>query len=331
MAKVEVRTGSKIVLDSEREGDLIAIAENLNKRHMMSELMTTLFRLAADSTGELKSEGADKYFNHMISLLSSAGISNERKKYFDSLEGQLKDMHSKVDATYDMAMKTLTLAKVNEVTGIEEKSEKTLMSTFVVERELSRMESAVGKGFGTFESSKLSNTKEKANEIMEYIVETYDSILKEVREKAGSGREVAVPQTKEVVRTEVDNTRCIELERKIEELERRNNELEEENKELQKKNKLLENENNDSKEETAALKAKIVKLKDMNEELEEENRLLERKVKRLSNRDNNDTEKEVNTSEKEESKEGESEAEGDAELDFGETADISALATFFGM
>lgn len=323
MARYEIRLGAKITLDSEQEADLIKVAERLNQTRRMSEFMTALFRTACDSISLLKS-GKQEDVDTVAAGLSAAGLNKERKEFFDSLTRKVTQMHDKIDEVYNIALKTDTLAKLNKMNGLEGKSQNAAMAQFALQKQMKDLENACGVMFGPYESGMALDMSKKADDILEYIIETYDGI----GDALGVGKSNAA-----------DSMELEEAKRNVKELEEANRELRNKMERQQNEQKLgaeakLEELNNSSRmieeltEKVKSLEKQLTNSKLRLEEAEDENSLLRRKVKRLSedsevtteiNKDE-DIEIDIDNNEKEEQPVG----------NFDETADFGALSNFFG-
>lgn len=357
MGKLEVRLGTKMVLDSEKERDLIITAEKLNNQRKMSELMTSLYRIACDRTGELKEMASDEDFNNVIRVLNSVGISKDRKEFFQGFEAQVHDMKSKVDAIYDIAFKTYSLAQVNKMNGIEGKSENIAMAQFALQKQLNDIASIVGCSLGTYESGKTLDMKKRADSVLEYIIETYDGIgdalgISSVNSSVTSAEsDKKVEELKEQInklglRYDLIRREKDELQEENEALRTSKAELEQQIADIKKKNTELRNQitiggsgrNDDLEAELNRLQKKLTDYKEEVEDLEEENSRLKRRLKRREEDDNTVVSSGADTNNTEETTVKESAPthsriesdESEPNIDFGSTADIAALNVLFG-
>lgn len=328
MSKYEVRLGAKLVLDDAIEMDLINVAERLNSTRKMSEFMTSLFRVACDSLNKYSNADPDK-FNALVDMVSHMGVSNERSNYFKSLNEELSKMKTKVDEIYDMALKTYSLAQINKMNGLAGKSENTALAQFALQKQIRDIEKSIGAYIGAYESDKLLDMKKKADDIIEYIIESYDGI----GEAFG------------IVGNNVDvkgyESRIEELEKQLadmcgadnEEVGRLNSKLRlvtGERDTLNMRVKSLENELKQSSESgTAELQNDIERLNKEVKDLRSKNNSLKRKIKALTEDYLSDTDDE-DTDDNTDNGIVDFGEQNNTPADFSESADISSISNFFG-
>lgn len=332
MGKYDVRLGAKITLDSAEEGDLIAIAEKLNNTRKMSGFMGQLFRIACDHP-EVLSRGSEETYKQIKALVDGAGVSEERQKYFKEIEAKVQEMKDKIDKIYDLAMKAYMLSQVNKMNGLEGKSQNVIMAQFALQKQMKDIESILGCSVGTYESGKMTDVKAKSDEILEFIVETYDGIGEALGITGGGDNDRRVAELEQELTREKEHSRIIN-----DELKTKDEMIESMTESMKKQLEEAKGGNADSEfagkarqleaelEETRR-KLRIANIR--NDELEDEKELLERKVKRLQRKDDDGiTEEEFNKMQADGDKTEEAE-DGDHDVDFG-GADFSAIGSFFG-
>lgn len=183
MALQNIRLGSNLSFDTEQEKDLIMAMTQLNESHSMGRFVSSLVRIAWDNP-EIIDKGSDKFEKGaLLKQLESSGVSYNRAKFFNDISKQVAEMKEKVDAMYDMALKTYMLAQMGKRLGLEEKSDTTLMTAFLLESQLKKIQNDLGLNIGMkpFASDKLDDAHKRADDAMEYILETYDNILTELK------------------------------------------------------------------------------------------------------------------------------------------------------
>lgn len=202
MGVKSVKLGATLSFDDVREADILNAIESLRGRHKLGEFISNLLRVAFESPEKLESKAE---LSKLMTDLGERGISWERAEYFRQLNSEVQDMKRKVDAIYDMAYKNYTMAALGKRLGMEEKSQGSLRAQFVLQRQLSAMAEIVGASMtDPYESNRLQEVKAKADELMEYIIESYDGIVKEIKEEIDVERapvriQEEVKQEKEVV------------------------------------------------------------------------------------------------------------------------------------
>lgn len=327
MGKYDVRLGAKITLDSAEEGDLIAIAEKLNNTRKMSGFMGQLFRIACDHP-EVLSRGSEETYKQIKALVDGAGVSEERQKYFNEIEAKVHEMKDKIDKIYDLAMKTYMLSQVNKMNGLEGKSQNVIMAQFALQKQMKDIEAILGCSVGTYESGKMTDVKAKSDEILEFIVETYDGIGEALGITGGGNNDSRVAELEQRLASEKEHSKSIqdEMKAKDETIASMMKQLDEtkggtDDSGLAEKARQLE-------EELEEARRKLRKANIRNDELEDEKELLERKVKRLQRKDEEGiTEDEFFDGEEKGNEE--TVEDGDSDVDFG-GADFGAIGSFFG-
>lgn len=327
MSKYEVRLGAKLVLDDAIEMDLINVAERLNSTRKMSEFVTSLFRVACDSINKYSNADADK-FNSMVNMISHMGVSKERSDYFKSLNEELVKMKAKVDEIYDMALKTYSLAQINKMNGLAGKSENTALAQFALQKQIRDIEHSIGAYIGAYESDKLIDMKKKADDIIEYIIESYDGIG-EAFGIVGNNADIGKYKDRiEELEWQLKNKDGADN-KEIEALKSKLNLVNGEKQALSARVKSLEDEIQQSiGEDPQVLQSEVEKLTKEVNSLKNKNNALKRKIKALT---------EDYLSDEDDGAEDNSGDEvvdfggqDDTPVDFSESADISSISNFFG-
>lgn len=314
MAVKSIRLGSTLTFDSEKEKDLIAIAERLNQMHKMGEFMSHIFRVAVENPNMIETAGGIVKYGSIIERNSRMGITAERYNYFSEINNEIKEMQRKVDEIYNMSLRMYSLARVGKRIGLEEKAVNSLSASFMVEKQVKELSRIVGTNLILFESDKVLEVKEKAEEIMEYIIESYDGMIGEMQEALGNKEEAH----------RVDSG---ELEHYKEELTRARNEANY----LKVQLGYLEEDNRSTRgqlNEKVTAYEKMLSEKDAEIKLlrEENERLRSTKIEQVSSASSTSSIATKESKQETVTKEYEEEEV----LDFGSVADFSALSNFFG-
>lgn len=182
--------GASISFDETKEPEITACVRELSKSHKLGKFMAHLLRLAFESPEEF---GNGKEVLKLIEKMYEYGMTPTRYSYFNQVAKDIEQMKRRVDDIYELAYKTYALAQMGKHLGLEDKSKNLLMSTFLLERQTSELCDKLGiNNFNhPFLSNKLENTEEKAKDVLEYIIETYDGIISEL--KASVVADVTVP------------------------------------------------------------------------------------------------------------------------------------------
>lgn len=107
-------------------------------------------------------------------------------------EPELAEMQSRIGEIHKEALELLTLVKVGNRVGLEDKSKQLLSAGFVANRQLERLSRALGVNLKNGDSTREYVAKQEglAEDVAELVIDSYGSLLSEV--KAVTVREVAV-------------------------------------------------------------------------------------------------------------------------------------------
>ncbi len=173
MNEYEIKIGTVIKFDSEKEKDIIEQIEGLASRKKLGDFISNIIRIAFDNPEFLKSNGK--------SLLEH-GMTEERTKFFKQVDSEVSKMRSKVDEIFDMTYKLYMLALFGKRMGLEKKASNLAQSQFILQRQLEELCTTLGvSGIGhVYESNKLNTFESKAEKVLEYIIEAYDNVVTEL-------------------------------------------------------------------------------------------------------------------------------------------------------
>lgn len=194
MGTHSIRFGSQLTFDEDKEKDIIDTIDSLNSSHKMGQFMSNLIRLAFDNPEILRvgANGLEK--QAMLQQVESSGMSVNRQRFMSGVASEISDMKKKVDEVYNMVFKLYTLALMNKHLEIEKKSDNSLRATFVLERQLRQLQSSLGVNISdaVYESDKINDVHARAEDCLEYIIETYDGILDEMKQAIAVGKQPQV-------------------------------------------------------------------------------------------------------------------------------------------
>lgn len=181
MGTVDRRLGSQLTFDAEKEKDIIKCIDTLSDSKKLGRLISHLLRLAFESP---EVYGGGREVISLIEKMGDMGVSPTRYNYFEQLSKEVKTMQKRVDDIYEMAYKTYMLAQMGKLLGSSERADNSLRASFILERQISDMCSKLGIDSlnHVFTSNKLEETHSRADKVLEHIIESYDSILAELKE-----------------------------------------------------------------------------------------------------------------------------------------------------
>lgn len=194
MSKTDIRLGSLISFDSEREADIIEFVQDLTSQHKLGRFIGYLLRLACETPETLQYR---EKLNPILKEMSDLGITPRRDAMFKQFSKEILDLKNKINDIYVISEKLYTLALARKALGLEDRAKELLAAQFVVRRQTALLESKLGTSslLYTYESDSMRDVQKKADEILEVILETYGDLLNDVK-TAGIGKNDAEESNK---------------------------------------------------------------------------------------------------------------------------------------
>lgn len=169
-------SGTKIKLDASREQYVQDKIKELAKSCKLGEYLTALIRI---SMSDPTNSGANEEF---IQSVIDLGMTGETKKFLDKCYDELAEMHSKIDAVYNMCVDMYTLVKFKGMLGLDSAVKAPAASEFMCKRLINKFcQSLDIDDYTLFESDKLGNIDETSDRALEYILENYGDIVNELK------------------------------------------------------------------------------------------------------------------------------------------------------
>lgn len=194
MSKTDIRLGSLISFDSEREADIIEFVQDLTSQHKLGRFIGYLLRLACETPETLQYR---EKLNPILKEMNDLGITPRRDTMFKQFSKEILDLKNKINDIYVISEKLYTLALARKALGLEDRAKELLAAQFVVRRQTALLESKLGTSslLYTYESDSMRDVQKKADEILEVILETYGDLLNDVK-TAGDGKNDAEESNK---------------------------------------------------------------------------------------------------------------------------------------
>lgn len=194
MSKTDIRLGSLISFDSEREADIIEFVQDLTSQHKLGRFIGYLLRLACETPETLQYR---EKLNPILKEMNDLGITPRRDAMFKQFSKEILDLKNKINDIYVISEKLYTLALARKALGLEDRAKELLAAQFVVRRQTALLESKIGTSslLYTYESDSMRDVQKKADEILEVILETYGDLLNDVK-TAGAGNNDAEESNK---------------------------------------------------------------------------------------------------------------------------------------
>lgn len=186
MSKTDIRLGSLISFDSEREADIIEFVQDLTSQHKLGRFIGYLLRLACETPETLQYR---EKLNPILKEMNDLGITPRRDAMFKQFSKEILDLKNKINDIYVISEKLYTLALARKALGLEDRAKELLAAQFVVRRQTALLESKLGTSslLYTYESDSMRDVQKKADEILEVILETYGDLLNDIK-TAGTGK-----------------------------------------------------------------------------------------------------------------------------------------------
>lgn len=179
-----IKLVANLSFDENKEADIINMIEYLNSHHKTGQFLSGLIRLAMDCPEIItKSTNGEICFGANMGKVTVDGISTLRRDFLNGLSAKVDKLWDQVTDIRKMALQLNTLAQMNKFIGLEGKSENTLRASFVLEKQLSDLQKSLGVLVNDkqFIDTRLKSSKEFSEETLEYIINTYDGIVNEIK------------------------------------------------------------------------------------------------------------------------------------------------------
>lgn len=183
MATRSIRLGSMLNFDDQQEKDILDLLDRLNASHKTGQVLSNLLRVAVDNPELLKCESGRYSPGPILEQFERHNQSLNRSLFFKQITNDINELKQKVDTIYNLVSKSYMLAEIGNRLGLEGKVENELLATFLIEKELTSLQKTLGVTLrdSIFASNKLEKNKEIADDVLEYIINSYSELLKELK------------------------------------------------------------------------------------------------------------------------------------------------------
>lgn len=184
MANKTIKLVANLTFDENKELDIVNMINYLNSHHKTGQFLSGLIRLAMDCPDIImKNTNGEIDMGPSMNKITVDGISTIRRDFMNNLNSKVDKLWEQVTDIRKMALQIYTLAQMNKFVGIEAKSENTLRASFVLEKQLSDLQRSLGTLLNDkqFIDERLKKSKEFSDETLEYIINTYDGIVLEIK------------------------------------------------------------------------------------------------------------------------------------------------------
>lgn len=183
MATRSIRLGSMLNFDDQQEKDILDLLDRLNASHKTGQVLSNLLRVAVDNPELLKCESGRYSPGPILEQFERHNQSLNRSLFFKQITNDINELKQKIDTIYNLVSKSYMLAEIGNRLGLEGKVENELLATFLIEKELTSLQKTLGVNLrdSIFASNKLEKNKETADDVVEYIINSYSELLKELK------------------------------------------------------------------------------------------------------------------------------------------------------
>lgn len=172
-----LKLGATISFNKENERDIIAQLESLKRRHKLGEFISNTIRVALEHPELLEEQGTS---------LEKFGLTDNRQQFFEAITKEVNQLKVKVDKIYKIATEIYTLTQFNKKIGLEERSKNLLCAQFILQKQTRELCSILGISqiSNTYASEKLFDINKNVDETLEFIINYYDGIVREIKSSA---------------------------------------------------------------------------------------------------------------------------------------------------
>ena len=142
MSKTDIRLGSLISFDTERESDIIEFVQDLTAQHKLGRFIGYLLRLACETPEVLQYR---EKVQPILKEMEVLGITPRRDALFKQYDSEMLKIKQRIDEVYEMAEKLYTIALAGKALGLEERAEGLLAAHFVAKHQAAVLEEKFGR------------------------------------------------------------------------------------------------------------------------------------------------------------------------------------------
>lgn len=159
--------------DKSKETDLYNYLDTLRSSRRLSDFALACIRTCWEHPEYLKENGYQ---------YDTLGMTSARIAFYSDIDRKIKEIRGKVDKMYDIVFKAYSLALAGKRLGLEGKVESSLRAQFLIQRQIDEIVSTLGVSNLDYiwVTNKVDDISKRADEVLEYIIESYDGVVKEL-------------------------------------------------------------------------------------------------------------------------------------------------------
>lgn len=186
------RLGGELQFKVDKEKYIVDRVAELSHSRGLSDLLEHLIRLVLDDPSLLRQE---ENMKELLDFMNKTNLTPNAAKFYAQASKEINEMRAKIDDIHTMCKETYTLALFGKTLGLEEKTHNLLSAEFLLQKQLREIEDRLGiVAQSAYLSSKLKDSKKDAEDALAYIIEHYDGIVSEIKNRQAN-LVVMQPQT----------------------------------------------------------------------------------------------------------------------------------------
>lgn len=171
----------RLYFDKNRDPYMIDALDKLSKSNRLSDFIRFLLMQAIEDPSGIKSMDTDEFIRNYRDF----AVTPCAKKFYAFTRQEVKSVHDKIDAIYNMCLDMYTRLQFTGVVAPEKQIDGIMMAEYMGERMLERICDVLGiPDMKPFESSCISDIKSTATRNLDYIINSYPQIVEEIRDAA---------------------------------------------------------------------------------------------------------------------------------------------------
>lgn len=194
----EFRVSTKIVLDEGKQQDIIDDIQDLSKKHKLGPFISGLIKYIWDKPGFAK-ELQNKILGNEVSVTPS------RDKFFFDVKQRISELEDKLDKLNDISVQLLACQSMGNKLGLERKIENQVLSSFILKNQVEKLQKELGLNSDLKFKNDVDNVKEFADNIVEYIIQTYVKEFEALKSLVAEKIEVKVVSNNGEVKAYTEN------------------------------------------------------------------------------------------------------------------------------
>lgn len=188
------RTGPALAFDPIKEKYIVERLDDLARSRKLGPLLSDIVRVVFDDPKQLNYEAN---MQKLLSEIKSLGMHPNTYDFFEQKNKEMAALKQRVDAIYTMVLQIYTLAMFGKRLGLEEQAKNSARAEFMLERQIEHMMTSLGMTYNRvlFESIKTDTVEKKAADMLEYLIKSYDGVIKEIVAEAQPQKvEIPIPE-----------------------------------------------------------------------------------------------------------------------------------------